>query len=312
MIRQIIRNNLSNKLRISLSKGNYDVHLEGYKHKNLQAFLENSKHSKVKEEHKSGHAVIVHVSDGPPEAKRPRLEGFSNNLNSEPEDKLEYLKYIEQLPNGNYKCGICGKTKLSRKFLLHHLKQHEEVPTFNCINCSERFVFKRKYDKHLQMHGNLGHIAEKEEINEDVGDNKELIVNEHPKFQENSKAMSNEIRCNICQIYFKLTIMLNKHKTTWHSDENPNKNLSMQEQKQKNKEGTVKLHRCNYCSDTYHKPDKLDEHIRISHNNKFVCNRCNLEFVEQQFLDNHQKLFCIHRLPSGREGKDTAKHTNEQ
>lgn len=281
------------------SKTNFDVHLEGYKHKNLMSFLENLNEPSIKI--KKEDSAVEDL--GPSEAKRRRLTEESSSVSFKMEDKLEYLKYIEELPNGNYKCGICGKTKLSRKFLLHHLKQHEEVPTFNCEKCPERFVFKKKYDKHIKMHeGGSENVKNDGE--------KELIVNEHPKFQENAK--SSDIRCEVCKISFKLTIMLNKHNTTWHTEENPNRELSMQEQKQKSKEtSTIKLHRCEFCAETYYKYEKLLEHLQIAHNNKFVCEKCNLTFVEEQFLLNHQKLFCIHRS-NATTSKDPVKFINEQ
>jgi DNA-directed RNA polymerase subunit RPC12/RpoP len=288
------------------SKANFDVHLEGYKHKNLLNFLNGLKSSLPLIKIEPNSEFIVD-EDGPSVAKKPRLEECLTN-NEDTGDKLDYLKFLEELPNGNYKCGICGKTKMSRKFLLHHLKQHQEIPTFNCQNCPERFVFKKKYDKHVRTHKSCG-------LHSEDGGEKELIVNEHPKFQENAK--TNEIRCETCKISFKLTIMMNKHNTTWHSDENPNKNLSMTEQKLKSKEGgTIKLHRCNLCSETYYKSEKLVEHMLTAHNSKFVCDKCNLTFIEEQFLLNHQKLFCIYRstnsisaLPSS---KDQAKLINEQ
>lgn len=229
----------------------------------------------------------------------------------------DYLSF-KQLPNGSYKCGICGKIKVSRKFLLHHLKQHEEVPTFNCSKCPERFVFKRKYDKHIRIH-EKNDSSNLVNTDDDVINNE--IVDKHPKFQETTKVTQCEgIRCNVCKMSFKLTIMLNKHNATWHSEENPNKDLSMQEQKHKNKEvGTIKLHRCNFCSDTYHRPEKLEEHLRCAHAEvkstetlKFKCSKCKLTFDEQQFLENHEKLFCLFRsnTPVGKEVK--AEFMNEQ
>lgn len=120
--------------------------------------------------------------------------------------------------------------------------------------------------------------------------------------------------------------MLNKHNTTWHSEENPNKDLAINEQKLRNKEsGTIKLHRCPFCSDTYHKHDKLVDHLKSSHSatisdeSKFICAKCGLSFDEPQFLENHHKLFCIHRSASSaiasqmvKEVKETVKIINEQ
>lgn len=279
----------------------YKIHLEGYKHKNLMSFLENLEEPliKVKMEKTSG------IEDGPSLAKRQRLDSVTvTEPTTTNEDKLDYLKYIEEQPNGNFKCGICGKIKLSRKFLLHHLKQHEEIPTFDCDKCPERFVFKKKYEKHVKMHETTGNHHDSIE--------KEMIVNEHPKFQENIKA--SEIRCEVCKINFKLKIMLNNHNSTWHSEQNPNRNLSIQDQKQKNKEsGTIKLHRCNNCAETYYKHEKLLEHMQMVHENKYMCEKCNLTFVEEQFLLNHQKLFCIHRSNnSNTSSKELAKLVNEQ
>lgn len=146
------------------------------------------------------------------------------------------------------------------------------------------------------MHEN-GNVESSEERSTDEH---EIIENEHPKFQDMKKT---EIRCNTCDTTFKLTIQLNKHNMNWHGEENPNKQLSMQAQKNKSKE-FIKILRCKYCIEAFMKADDLKNHIKLAHESelgesneqmKFTCKKCNLSFNEKQYLENHQKLFCIHR-----------------
>lgn len=228
------------------------------------------------------------------------------------EDKLDYLQYL-QCVGDVFKCGICGKEKKFRKHMLQHLKQHNEIPTYGCTECGEKFVFKKKYVKHLEMHSDSK--AQRIEMN----------VDEHPKYQEVSKEDSNQIKCQICDIPFKLKIMLNRHNSSWHNDENPDRLLSMNEQKSKKEEIVViKLLKCKHCLEAFIKPAELKEHLKTKHESNsieapevvddddgeesestsrqatgeggsFACDKCKLSFNEKKFLENHQTFFCINR-----------------
>jgi KRAB domain-containing zinc finger protein len=234
-----------------------------------------------------------------------KLRSYEKSKSSSEEDKLDYLNFM-QAHNGVYTCGICGKMKTVRKHMLHHLKQHSEVPTFQCEHCPEKFVFKRKYEKHLLDHQN------------------DTNVDEHPKFQEILPA-KNEIKCQICQMTFKLTIMLNRHNSTWHSEDNELRELSMTDQKTKKEElAPIKLLRCKHCLQAFIKPLDLKEHLKVKHNSESMdqppdeavdaalrCDKCKLTFEEKKFLENHQKFFCVHRQVKS-EGEATKNVINEQ
>lgn len=259
-----------------------------------------------------------------PPAKRARLAAPSPTpahvntpqSSDDTNDKLEYLKYLQTHADG-FKCGICGKKKAVRKYMLHHLKQHDEVPTYKCPKCPEKFVFRTKYDKHLlshESHSGLGNEL-RQEMNVDE---------EHPKFQDLPKEVPTAIKCGICQMNFKLTIMLNRHNSTWHSDDNFDKRLSMSEQKAKKDEpkqevAVLKLLKCKLCQQAFIKPLELKEHLKEEHNTEsndiqmdleqcqssaqgepnksgiFSCDKCKIHYTEKKFLENHQRHFCIHR-----------------
>lgn len=312
-----------------------EVHFGNHLHKGLVSFLEARSGAVscnvVKSEPTENESVEVLESNGSdedpfrrmleqrfesseePPTKRPRFTMSRTSRLSIDEDKLDYLKYL-QMHNGVYKCGLCGKLKTIRKHMLHHLKQHKEVPTYSCDRCSEKFVFKRKYDKHLQEHLEQDAAAQKDD------------AMEHPKFQENSKPNPNEIACQICNLTFKLTIMLNRHNSTWHGSDNPDKDLSMEMQKAKKEEekqevAVIKLLRCKHCLEAFIKPFELKEHLRVKHNSEsidqpvecepttsadlksgdFPCDKCKIVFKEKKFLENHQKFFCMHRQSKGDE-----------
>ena len=244
-------------------------------------------------------------NDGP-SAKRIKL--------SFGEDKLDYLKYLQCIDNV-YKCGICGKTKNVRKYMLHHLKQHDEVPTYRCNQCDEKFVFKKKYEKHLETHSG------EDQIQLEVID-----VDDHPKFQEtkeDEKEETSEIKCTICDHSFRLKIMLNRHNTTWHAEDNLNKNLSVTEQKskkdaEKHDANVITVFKCKHCSEAFTKATLLEQHLADKHKpaedeleeeeeengtddgsiSGLNCDKCSLSFREKKFLENHQKFFCAHRTRS--------------
>ncbi|KAG5682230.1 hypothetical protein PVAND_011595 [Polypedilum vanderplanki] len=239
------------------SRSSLDSHLEMYSHRHLYDFLGNpDKEFKLEPVEKSAlsHHEEENFSFDEPQEKRQKT---SDNIEVSDDDKLDYLKYMHTTADGHFKCGICGKTKALRKYMLHHLKQHKEVPTYECNKCPERFVFKKKYEQHLEMH-------EHENVLEHPA-----ITIDHDESQgssSNSVKPVEEIFCKICNSSFKLTIMLNKHNSIWHANDNPDKHLSMNEQKAKKNESS-----------------------------KLNCPNCNLIFDDMKFLENHLKYFCVHR-----------------
>lgn len=260
----------------------------------------------------------LNEDEPPPEKRFKPSEPLDQTLShSNGDDKLDYLAHL-QCVDDSFKCGICGKVKKVRKHMLHHLKQHKEIPTYSCAQCNEKFVFKRKYEKHLEMHSN----QEPQRL--------EMNVDEHPKYQEVPKDDSNEIKCQICDVSFKLKIMLNRHNSTWHGDENLDKMLSMDDQKSKKNESkqelvVIKLLKCKHCLEAFIKPTELMDHLRLKHASKsvegpenmeddeedegsestsgqvdngsgtFACDKCKLSFDQKKYLENHQTFFCINR-----------------
>jgi hypothetical protein len=325
-------------------------------HKGLQAFLENR--SKNINEHQNENEVrapeskdngddSVQIKEEPveetsietqelsensssisePPEKRIRLQlppGRHTIIGASDEDKLDYLKFLLH-QDGNFVCGICGRKKTVRKHMLHHLKQHPEVPTYDCPSCPERFVFKKKYECHLKTHA--AQSTQATALRQD-----EVNAEEHPRFQD---ATPPEIKCHICEMNLKMNFMLNRHNATWHSNDNPMKNLSMNEQKAKKEAiehrpevGIIKLLRCKHCFEAFIQPDDLVSHLKSKHNSdsidqppaslemeneeetddetsprdydsskkqSYSCKNCRFVFHEKKFLENHQKYFCANR-----------------
>jgi hypothetical protein len=294
----------------------FEIHNQNHVHKNMLKFVESNFQEAVtweQEETVETNYSVTEYSEEPENTCDPfekmlekKLQSFDASKSTSGEDKLDYLNFM-QFQDGVYTCGICAKTKHVRKHMLHHLKQHSEVPTFQCEKCPEKFVFKKKYEKHVMEHEN------------------DMNIDEHPKFQDILHE-KNEIKCQICQMNFKLTIMLNRHNTTWHSEENEFRELSMNEQKAKKEESKhelapIKLLRCKHCLQAFIKPLELKEHLKVKHNSESMdqppeedslkCEKCKLSFDEKKFLENHQKFFCVHRQVKS-ESETTKNVINEQ
>lgn len=288
------------------SRVSLENHNETHKHKAFEDFLKNPPESHHKDEpclkdepmeKKTIQEEISFDDDGSPANKRQK----TSVAEATHDDKLDYLKYLQNTPSG-FKCGICGKTKALRKYMLHHLKQHEEIPTYECHKCSERFVFKKKYVKHLEMHEN----GETNHNNDDT-----MVEDEHPKFQDIKKD-SSVIQCSICHLTFKFTIMLNKHNNTWHSADNPMKHLTLTEQKSKknessisNSEGHAPITEDNEC--TAEENEEVAEVEEMEEDESVIphhCDKCKLVFPNFKFLENHQNFFCLHRNQSKRDMND--------
>lgn len=138
-------------------------------------------------------------------------------------DETAYLKYMS-CDNGNFVCLICQKEKTLRKYMLHHLKQHGEIPTYSCSQCPEKFLFKMKFETHIKSHQTTD-----DEPLPDL-----ICLDEHPKFQDPSHIPTN--RCTICKMSFKYLIMLNRHNADWHAETNPDRELTIRDQRLKRKQ----------------------------------------------------------------------------
>lgn len=315
----------------------YEIHCSNHFHKNIEAFVENVLQKvlpdKVKEE--PTEAVTMEISsqnlkdpfenmlqeraDGPPPRKRAKsvadeLKSTLSINGPNAEDKMDYLKYMTQV-DGVYKCGICGKTKQIRKGMLHHLKQHDEVPSYDCHLCPEKFVFKKKYDNHMECHSKDQSFG-KEQIDIDEDSRQSDVAKEEDEVDE--------IKCDICNVSFKLKIMLNRHNLHWHSKENASKGVPMSEQptateKETENVPSIKLLRCKNCTEVFIQASELEKHEKEKHaspdmeeameveddtseNNVvdqpektdlFPCDKCKFVFKESKFLENHQKFFCV-------------------
>ncbi|CRK99722.1 CLUMA_CG013003, isoform A [Clunio marinus] len=230
----------------------------------------------------------------------PRRRSIAND-----NDRVEYLNHL-QCKNGLFRCGLCPKISKTRRYMLRHLKHHKEIPTYKCSQCSAKFVFKKKFDRHVRNHHseNGENVEEDENVNEEVVSKEQEVVkivnvDEHPKFQELSspKVDSNDefddqIKCEICKMTFKLTIILNRHNSIWHGEGNPNKHLTMMEQKEKKgsskSELNLKLLRCKFCSEAFIKPHELEAHTKDVHL------RIERIFIKSQNLS--QKLMMSQKL----------------
>lgn len=253
----------------------FQIHLDDSIHKALKVLREGQFNGKlIKEEPSSEESTVIvfkteaddegevgnetdecktdnlNESHEEPPEKVARIETRRLSISNE-DNKLEYLKYLHKV-NGVYKCGICSKTKPSRKYILRHIKQHKEVPTYNCSQCPVKFVIKKKYLRHLENHEENNRTFQMEQ-------DEETNVDEHPRFQEITHKP--EIKCQTCQMTFRLTIMLNRHNSLWHADDNPHKDLTMNQQKHKKhaqklepEVSIIKLFRCNQCQDTFFNP----------------------------------------------------------
>lgn len=92
-----------------------------------------------------------------------------------------------------FECSLCEVKENSRDLMLHHLKEHDEVPKLTCEYCSEVFLFKLGYEAHMKYQHNYNS-------------------------EEATTQSSN--RCEICNLDFKLGIQKRRHDAREHPEKN--------------------------------------------------------------------------------------------
>ncbi|CAO1408535.1 unnamed protein product [Diamesa serratosioi] len=218
----------------------------------------------------------------------------------------KHLKTHKSTPETDVKknalisCKICQNLFASKKSLMTHIKLHspDENLNFKCGFCGTAHDNEDELMIHFQIHTD----CHKEKVN--------VVV-------ETDESANEGRYCKICKQSFNLKIMYNNHHRTWHSESNPNRNETREEQKRlkENEKNIIKFTKCKLCEEVFCKTNDLDEHLRTKHSytsnssddegqlmivettpstsmTEFNCDECILSFPCQLYLTNHQKYFC--------------------
>lgn len=208
---------------------------------------------------------------------------------------------VDRKEKSKYSCKICLSLFSTRKNLMIHINvRHSPTdnPNFICGVCGNGHANENELITHFKTHtgDNLPQVFVKEETEENPIDIDKPF-------------------CEICQLPFKYKIIQNIHNNMWHNESNPDRHLTIEVQRLKKEEkNVIKFIKCKICEEVFIKPDDLDEHVKTLHSDHdksdddskliidesssdqsktdFFCDKCNLKFPCQQYLTNHQTLFC--------------------
>lgn len=118
-----------------------------------------------------------------------------------------YLNFIVCQEN-SFSCAICGFVAVARKMIICHLKNHDQVPSYSCSKCTEKFFFKLKLQEHLE-----GHAQDENQPDHKTGDKTSVKT------------------CITCDKSFDTISELIDHNLAWHSKSNANRCFPMEFQR---------------------------------------------------------------------------------
>ena len=130
------------------------------------------------------------------------------------------------------------------------LKRNNEVKPFSCKYCNETFVQVHDVKEHIKIH----------------------LCNMKPSdnLKNDTEVTQVQIKCEICDVVFRLPAYLKKHMKTKHS--------------------VVKNdYSCNECHKRFKSKNYLTTHIIRTHSKrKFKCFKCDYEYLQKYSLTRHK------------------------
>ncbi|XP_073828705.1 uncharacterized protein [Musca autumnalis] len=193
-----------------------------------------------------------------------------------------------------FKCKICHKMFLENSTIkAHYEAEHQIDSELFCEFCSERFLQKTEYQRHLnqqhleewQMKRNQEAIEMLPEIRRRMAGAKlaQQNIDELPRKTAQNSQIENppsststgDCKCWICDKTFHSKRYLMAHMTLHEGNE-------------------AAMHHCKYCSKSYHLPSSLSHHIRLKHRKpettveSLKCDICNKTYYTQKALREHR------------------------
>ncbi|KAK2712466.1 hypothetical protein QYM36_011228 [Artemia franciscana] len=193
----------------------------------------------------------------------------SENSDAEPTSNSEPITNNIVRENNFNECGICKKTFVKRRSLLHHLRRHRESRKYLCHMCGLGFFKEIVLKMHIQRHtGDKNFTCDK------CGNNfySVSLLNQHLKkhaSEESGQTREKLFECEICHTKFVTKQVYSKHM-------------------KKHTEG--KRHECGICQRKCYTKYQLAAHMRIHTGEKpYECKICNSTFAQTANLKKHMK-----------------------
>ncbi|XP_013184737.1 putative zinc finger protein 840 isoform X1 [Amyelois transitella] len=208
----------------------------------------------------------------------------------------EHTKMVHLLGNINHSsCETCGRTFVSAKNLIKHVKTHN---TKECLLCDKFFAKQKQFDNHWQRHTAKLRLLQEKKIQtcsfceKPCANNNNLTVHVN-KVHLQIKPYS----CDMCESQFYTDTNLNHHKKV-HSMFSREKcnfcNKSLKSRKalviHVRKHIGAMPYTCILCSQNFYSQGKLRNHMKIFHGGKFCCKPCKSVFANKYELKLHLNI----------------------
>ncbi|XP_072015838.1 uncharacterized protein [Amphiura filiformis] len=182
--------------------------------------------------------------------------------------ELHERSHLGEKPN---ECKTCGRRFNHKSNLKEHERIHQDVKPFKCDQCDYTCRFKSNLTSHARKHSGIKpyecSVCDKKFTRPDS-------LTNHLRTHSGEKPY----QCPHCVSAFAQNTLLRSHIRSAHE-----KKLY-----KPTKPTADKPYQCAICERIYATVKELDQHS-ISHTDKFKCFVCDVGFVNEQKLKNHQK-----------------------
>lgn len=170
--------------------------------------------------------------------------------------------------NGNYPCDVCGKSYKNQKYLIYHMKSHEEdynSESVRCQFCNNMFSSRQTLYVHTKIqHKGDTHVCDI--CGKSVTSLRSLTSHMTTHNDDDEK----QIFCEMCGKSFTSNKYLKIHLLV-HTKEKP--------------------HKCHFCDKCFSQRSSLTIHIRGVHKKEkpYECDICQKKFVTKTIMKTHLK-----------------------
>ncbi|KAM8972623.1 uncharacterized protein RCH25_018373 [Pelodytes ibericus] len=171
-------------------------------------------------------------------------------------------RYLPQKTVGPYACSECGKSYITKSYLIKHQKVHTGVAVFVCTKCGKCFTQRSNLLRHERSHA-VERPFTCPDCDKSFSDSSTLL--KHQRIHTGEKPF----KCSECEKTFSISTYLIVHQRT-HTGEKP--------------------YSCNDCGKSFAQSSHLITHQRTHTGEKpYACIECRKSFTSSSHLITHQR-----------------------